>query len=388
MTALLTEFASPDRAAPGVVAAQSRHFTDGPLFLRLLDYVPDMIMVLNSQRQIVYANRAVLDFVSATDLSSVMGSRPGEMLHCKHSTESAAGCGTTRFCSQCGAVNATLQTHAGQFAVEECRMIVETAQGEEALDLRVWASPVEVGGERFTFFVIASIADEKRRLWLENIFLHDLMNSATALQGFVWLLAHGGGEAQGPHDFVETISALSARIIEEIESHRQLVAAENNTLEIQLTSVDSRAILDDVFAAYNNADRLNGRVLCIDPGAETTHLHTDRSLLLRVVGNMTKNALEGSVPGEVVTLGCHREPDAVSFWVHNPTYIPENVRLQIFNRSFSTKGRGRGLGTYSMKFLTERYLGGHVSFTSTEAGGTTFTATYPLVLKAAEPARA
>lgn len=64
--------------------------------------------------------------------------------------------------------------------------------------------------------------------------------------------------------------------------------------------------------------------------------------------------------------------------VHNPTYMPEEIRLQIFNHSFSTKGAGRGLGTYSMKFLTEKYPWGQIAFQSVKDEGTTFTATYPI----------
>jgi signal transduction histidine kinase len=49
----------------------------------------------------------------------------------------------------------------------------------------------------------------------------------------------------------------------------------------------------------------------------------------------------------------------------------------MFQRSFSTKGAGRGLGSYSVKLLSERYLNGKVSFTSSEDEGTTFIARYP-----------
>jgi sensor histidine kinase regulating citrate/malate metabolism len=60
--------------------------------------------------------------------------------------------------------------------------------------------------------------------------------------------------------------------------------------------------------------------------------------------------------------------------------IPRDVQLQLFKRSFSTKGEGRGLGTYSMKLLTERYLNGRVGFRTSESAGTTFTASYPLAI--------
>ena len=45
---------------------------------------------------------------------------------------------------------------------------------------------------------------------------------------------------------------------------------------------------------------------------------------------------------------------------------------------FSTKSStGRGLGTYSMKLLGERYLGGAVSFSSSAEHGTVFTFELP-----------
>jgi hypothetical protein len=58
--------------------------------------------------------------------------------------------------------------------------------------------------------------------------------------------------------------------------------------------------------------------------------------------------------------------------------MPEVVRRQVFRRSFSTKSPvGRGIGTYSAKLITERYLGGSLTFTSSEEQGTTFAVTLP-----------
>jgi signal transduction histidine kinase len=103
-------------------------------------------------------------------------------------------------------------------------------------------------------------------------------------------------------------------------------------------------------------------------------------LLSRVLGNMIRNAIEASSPGETVTIGCFGKDDKIHFWVHNPAYMPEGIGLQVFDRSFSTKGAGRGLGTYSAKYPTEKYLAGEISYTSSEEQGTTFTAVYPLSL--------
>lgn len=70
--------------------------------------------------------------------------------------------------------------------------------------------------------------------------------------------------------------------------------------------------------------------------------------------------------------------DGVAFRVHNPGVMPLEVQHQLFQRVVSTKKAGHGLGTYSMKLLTERYLSGTISFTSVPAEGTAFTVRYPL----------
>ena len=60
--------------------------------------------------------------------------------------------------------------------------------------------------------------------------------------------------------------------------------------------------------------------------------------------------------------------------------MPADAQLQVFQRSFSTKGDGRGLGTYGSRLLTERYLGGEIGFESTESTGTTFRVSLPPAL--------
>jgi len=114
------------------------------------------------------------------------------------------------------------------------------------------------------------------------------------------------------------------------------------------------------------------KYLYIDKQAENIEFTTDISLLRRIVGNMIKNALEATMPGSAVTVSCSVSDTEVDFSVHNKSYISKDVQLQLFNRSFSTKGVGRGIGTYSMKLFGEKFLKGKVSFESTREKGTTF----------------
>jgi signal transduction histidine kinase len=99
---------------------------------------------------------------------------------------------------------------------------------------------------------------------------------------------------------------------------------------------------------------------------------------VRVLGNMVTNALEATPTGGTVRLWCRRHGGRLRFCVHNQGEIPREVALRVFQRHFSTKGgSGRGLGTYAMKLLGERHLGGTVDFETDPAAGTVFRLALP-----------
>ena len=119
----------------------------------------------------------------------------------------------------------------------------------------------------------------------------------------------------------------------------------------------------------------------LDQGSEDILFESDKSVMLRVLGNMLKNAIEASTDGEVVTAGCRGEKGKIQFWINNPQYMSKEVQMQIFQRSFSTKGMGRGLGTYCIKLFSEKYLGGKAAFSTSERDGSTFTVLLPVSLQ-------
>lgn len=104
--------------------------------------------------------------------------------------------------------------------------------------------------------------------------------------------------------------------------------------------------------------------------------------MTRVLGNLLKNALEASHPGETVTLGCRRQETDIVLWCHNEGVLTKEVQAQVFRNCFSTKGAGRGVGTYGIKLLSEKYLQGRVEFVSSQETGTVFTLTFPIAPQA------
>ena len=69
----------------------------------LLHSVSGLLAILDEHRQIVSVNDSLLQALGIEDPAQVLGLRPGEALDCVHAHEDPAGCGTTKFCSTCGA---------------------------------------------------------------------------------------------------------------------------------------------------------------------------------------------------------------------------------------------------------------------------------------------
>lgn len=372
---LFTQFAPAERAPAAEVAAQAQTFlAASPLLRPILDAIPEILLALNDNRQIVFANRGLLTLLNLSE-EAVRGLRVGEALDCAHAADLEGGCATTEFCRTCGAATAFLATLTGQPAMRECQII---RRNGDALDLRVWATPLLLAGQCWTLFALADISDEKRRRALEQIFFHDVLNTATAVSCSADILA--SSLPQETAGIGASLNNLVGRLIDEIVAQRELTAAENNELLVSVAPVDAELLLHDVAETCMQIPAGKGRQVTVEVPAPGVTLSSDRTILRRVVGNLVKNALEATPPGSTIALRAEQRDGATEFSVHNPGGMPREVQLQVFRRSFSTKGSGRGLGTYGSRLLTERYLKGSLSFTSSEQEGTTFRVRLPLFL--------
>lgn len=377
---LRTKFAPAERASAASVAADVEYFQNQLLLHEFFAAVPELFVVLNEQRQIVFANEAVLKAFNRENIGQVAGLRAGEAVGCTYALHGdgdlPGDCGTTEFCRTCGAVHAMMSALHGSQNEQECRIVLDD---NNVFDLRVTARPFQQGKRSFVLFAVQDISDEKRRHVLERIFFHDLLNTAGGMLGVAELLR--SGTPDDVENFKDTVSVLAHSLVDEIRAQQTLLAAEQNDLQLSVTEIDSLALLLDVRDMYQNHDVCVDRKLVVDRASASLLFASDPALVRRVVGNMVKNALEACRRHETVTLSACTCDDGVEFRVHNPGVMPRSVQLQVFQRSFSSKGEGRGLGTYSMKLLSERYLSGKVGFTSDAESGTIFYARYPLVLE-------
>jgi K+-sensing histidine kinase KdpD len=343
------------------------------LLPQILDAIPNVCVVVNQGNQIVFANKTLMELMGTTERFSTCGLRPGEALHCTHAGVTPDGCGTTESCETCGAANAIKGGQGGSDVAQECRI---TRADGRVLDLRVWTTPVTVEGKPYTVMTLEDVSNEKRRRVLERVFFHDIMNTAGALRGFCELLFQG--PPKDPDRLKNRIFLLSSRLIEEIRAQKELTDAENGELSVSLCQITSTDLLGQVADQFLESTDLSATNVTIDQMSERVVFVSDPTLLRRVLGNLIKNGVEASRRGEAVTIGSYRLPESVEFRIHNNGSMPRKVQLQVFQRSFSTKGTGRGLGTYGAKLLTEQYLNGRIGFTTSRDSGTTFVVSYPL----------
>jgi signal transduction histidine kinase len=372
------ELPDPRRADRAQLEREIQVASRSAMVTALLDSVDSVLLVLNERRQIV----AFSGGAAATALcGDLRGLRPGEVLGCVNA-QSSGGCGASPACQDCGALGAILTARRKSQPVEAECLVRSVAEGGAAFEFLVRASPIAIEDVPFTVVSMRDISAEKRREALEQVFFHDVLNTVMGLRGWASRLRLPSCDLRRA---AERLDGLTGQLEREIKDQRDLLDAERGVLTVspgRVVCSDLLAELETLFASHG-AGREGRLVVDAPPDLE---LETDRSLLRRVLVNMLRNAFEAGAPGGVVHLRATAEGgqgvagvDAVRFSVHNDGTIPREVQHRIFVRSFTTKGgRGRGLGTYGMKLLGERHLGGEVSFASSAEAGTTFWIRLPI----------
>jgi len=362
------------RMPENAVRSQSQQLDGERLGLQILDELPAPVFLANQSRQILFANRAMCALLKA-EPERIIGMRPGEVLACENSTQVEEGCGCSEKCAACGALRSILEALQGHAQSDECRMIRNGSAGLEAFDLRISARPVSDAGIPLVLVHVADISDEKRRNNLETIFFHDVLNVAGSIRGFAdILLAY---DLKNPREVLLQLQEAAQQMIDEVEAQRLLARAENGDLNPVREPLESWQLLERVVKMLRGHEVASGRTVTIADESCREIFLSDQTLLVRSLVNLGKNALEASDEGETVTLKAKRHGGGICFEVHNRAVMTPEVQQQVFQRSFSTRGSGRGVGTYSVRLLVERYLAGQVTFVSDNASGTRFTISLP-----------
>lgn len=344
--------------------------SDRGYLLEILSSFPSLVCILNENNDIVFSNTAMLEKYNIDLEENILGSRPGNLFNCVNVNKTAGGCGTSEKCQYCGAFKAFDEAWRSAVKVmKDCKIVTLQDGHYNQLDLEILATPIQFE-KRYLLVSIRDVTEEKRKALLERIFFHDIINIAGGLSGMLDILSrniHIENE-----EYVGIAQSLTGMIIDEIRGQQQLIKAENGELEAVSNPIVIDRFLHDVADQVRFHSAAVDKHINVDIQTKGVTVLSDESLLSRVLINMAKNAFEATFPGESITLKAQQINDNIRLSVHNAGFIPNDVQVQIFSRFFSTKGKDRGFGTYSMKLIGERYLNGKVNFFSDETNGTTF----------------
>lgn len=368
-----TFFAPAFQSSIGEILKENELIASQKLFSGIFGSLSGISGILNENRQIVFANNDFLELLGVKSIEAILGKRLGEVVSCINSGTEPAGCGTSKACKYCGAVNAILESQeTNNKSSRETRISSEIGGKQVSWDLNITSTPIVLADHIFYVLAVQDISSEKKLKALERVFFHDLLNIAGGLNGLLTILKMGA-EPENTADLINKSEEASQAIIDEILFYRQLRAAETGDIHLNIEKIDSLEFLNSAIDRISSHSVGKNKCIIVEKQSADILFETDKTLLQRVLINTLKNALEALPEGGVVTAGVSEHRDKIVFTVKNHGVIPVDVQMQIFQRSFSTKGNDRGIGTYSMRLLTENYLRGRVSFISNEESQTVFT---------------
>lgn len=358
----------------GEIEAKYLIIKNNPLFVEALNSINTTLLVLNSYRQVVFYNSALMKMLKIDSESDLLSLKPGAVFECTQTELSKSACGTTKSCTYCGIFNTFLASvQDKELSTGEAVLAIS---GNRNVDISVGSKPVVIEGVTFYVVTINDISDEKRKRALERVFFHDIINSAGGLDG-LFSVIEMDKSAENINHVLPMARGLVTSLLDEIQSQRELLKAENNDLVTERRTFSVNKLLSETCDTMTFHPVAEGKEIAFTVSDQDIMLLSDKVLLKRVVVNLIKNALEATSTGDKVTVSYGKESHGVWIAVSNSKSMPGDIQERIFKRSFSTKGEDRGLGLYSVKLFTEKYLGGSVAFESDEEKGTVFTVLLP-----------
>lgn len=360
------------------IVKQKKYFNQNIFMEEVLDAVDAPLFVINEYRQLVHANKTFTS-VFGGSLEEYLGKRPGEIIKCTFSYECASGCGTSRACEECNlfqTIQDALLNKNEKF--NQVTISKKVNYFSSNLNFKVKATPLNVIGETFLLITLSDITDKLRNKFLEKYIFVDMEKLVKTVRGFF-------DSGRGVHETVNELDKDSMKLVfneidDEISYLKQLDDAENNKLKLHITEIDLFEIINSQAKHYEKLCKAENYSIKVNVEIEHLKIRSDKAIVKRVLGNMIKNAIEATEKGGEIFIGCNKinGGSRVEFWVKNNKYIDKSLQWRVFENTFSTKGDGRGFGTYYIKLFTEKFLSGEANFESTMDKGTRFYVRLPL----------
>ena len=367
-----TYHASNTRSSQRAIMQKHKRINNKEQVRQIVKTMPNLGVILDKNRQIVYANEAITSLLGLGAMDKTLGLRPGELVSCIYSDMTEAGCGTSRSCRNCGAVNTILKCIKSQkHEIGECRIHSFMDGQLIPFDFKISCAPLEVNNEFFVVTNLANVEGEEKKLnefINKNVFDAQSYGDASALNNLVEKIDESGQL----DSLLDTLKQTNSPFTEELVEHQRLVDAQNGVLKVQFAPVSAFNILDNIVHSVRELEIAKDKVITLAPPFPEASIMTDVNILEHILRNMLKNAVKSVHKGGIVYAGYEKTEHAISFYVFNEGVIPERTQNEMFQNNVITNEKGNGLGLYGMKLLGEQFLNGSVGFKSAQESGTRF----------------
>lgn len=374
-----TCFATPEKVSATILESQIACTSSNPLIEALMLTVGGLFAICNENRQVLAVNNTIMEQLGLKDQSAILGLRPGEILGCVNAGKYEAGCGSAPICSSCGAAIAMVTCLTENKPVEKiCAMHVNRMGKQYDYYFLVRSTPLKIADTRLILLLMQDVTRQQQLESLERTFFHDISNTIMALTGLSGFAAES--ELEELPEIITAIGQTTSRLANEVKFQKLLMANGGQKAEASFRETDLKSIFEETIELLSAHPATVGKKLRKPEVFVNRAINTDKTILSRVLQNMLLNAFESSDPGRAIRFWVDCARNDVTFCVWNHQVIPEPMRKRIFQRNYTTKSApGHGLGTYSIKLFGETFLGGKVSFETSEESGTVFRFCHPLI---------
>lgn len=223
---------------------------------------------------------------------------------------------------------------------------------------------------------------EKLQADVQRIMQHDLKGPLNGIINLPAIVAQDGNLNPEQVALLDAIASSGQKMLRQIELSQDIYKMETGRYVFEARPVDLAAVVRTVGQECHLLAQQCGVTLFAQQGTREMRPEdrlfgaADELLSCVMLGNIVKNAIEASQPGETVRIVLE-DGASITLAVHNPKPVPPQVLPFFFNK-YATFGKagGTGLGTYSAFLMAKTQACGLEVFSS-EAEGTRVVFTIP-----------
>ncbi|UCD85382.1 MAG: response regulator, partial [Deltaproteobacteria bacterium] len=333
------------------------------------DTMPDMVMLLDRDRQIIRANKALAKALGLS-FPEILGKK---CFQCLHGTDT-----TPEYCPFDKAITngkeQAAEVHNAKLGRDFHITVTPYFDGSGAV-----TGSVHVMRDITEFKRIQRELQEKEKLAtmgeISGGIAHEIKNPLFAISSGIQILKNELKLDDGQKTTLDVIFKETMRVDRLIKQLLNFTARH----ELKRAPLQFAAVVNEVISLNQGLLRSNRVKIRKTLPKDIPTIYADRDRIVQVLVNILQNAIDVSGRGDAIEIVCNvngnRQCAIVKVKDRGPG-IPEEYREKVFDLFFSTKKRSSGMGlAISKKIVMEH--GGDIRVEARRRGGSTFVVELP-----------